>query len=137
MSADSGTYYVVVYAKSGAGAYALNVHEIPAVKFKVSGVSAPKSAKKGKPVQVSAIATPVYNGLFSPVKFEFYRWESHKWKRKGTKWATTGKDVYPVKSTLFVSYKFPTKGSWRVRAGLQDEAHTKTIYGAYKKITIK
>jgi hypothetical protein len=82
MAAYAGTYYVDVHACKGASTYTLNVRTIPTVNFRIGGLKVPKSAKKGRSVKVSAVLTPAYNGAYTPVYFDFYRYEKGRWKRK-------------------------------------------------------
>jgi hypothetical protein len=138
MAWDKGTYYLEVHAYSGSGQYELNVHPIAPLKFTLGAIGAKKSAKKGKYVKVSTSLTPAYNNrYYTPIRFYFYRYEKRHWKLKATKWGFGWQDVGRAKSLVWANYKFPKKGSWRMRARFWDPAHYVARYTAYKKITIK
>jgi hypothetical protein len=136
MAATGGTYYLDVHAWKGAGNYALDAKIVDAVKFKIGSLSLPKSAKKGKKVKVAAVVTPAYNGANSPVFFYFYRYEGGKYRRKTMRVGNGIRNPGEANSKLSVTYKFPKKGKWRVRAEFWDQAHNSKFTG-YKYIKIK
>jgi hypothetical protein len=136
MAAAAGYYYLDVQGYAGAGDYTLNARIIPAVPFSIGSLTLPKKAKKGAQVRVSAVVTPAYNGLYSPVWFHFYRYEKGKYRQKAEKLATGYRQPSDPNSTLSYKYRFPKKGKWRVRAEFWDEAH-KSKFTKYKIITIR
>lgn len=136
IAVDKGYYYLDVHAWAGVGDYTLNARIIPAVPFRIGSLTLPKKAKKGAQVRVSAVVTPGYNGLYSPVWFHFCRYEKGKYRQKTEKLAAGYRNPGAANSTLFYKYRFPKKGKWRVRAEFWDEAH-KSTYTKYKNITIK
>lgn len=137
MAPISGTYYFDVWAYRGAGAYTATITKIATQPFKLGAITAPKSAKKGKSVTVSVPITPAYNSYpYTPITFDFYRWENHKWKHKAYKAGISWKTLGTTKNIVSASYKFPKKGSWRIKATFWDPAH-KHVPPVYRKITIK
>jgi hypothetical protein len=136
MAAVAGYYYLDVHAWAGAGDYTLNARIIPTVPFSIGSLTLPKKAKKGAQVRVSAMVTPGYNGLYSPVWFQFQRYEKGKYRQKAEKLATGYRNPGAASSELFYRYRFAKKGKWRVRAEFWDEAH-KSKFTKYKNITIR
>jgi hypothetical protein len=134
---DAGTYYIDVHAWAGAGGYSMNAQIVPAVKFTLGGLTVPKSAKKGKKVKVSAWVTPSYNGSYSPIYFQFSRYENKKYKEKAFVSGSGKRNPGQAKSILTYTYKFPKKGKWRVTAFFWDEAHKAGLKSKPKYITIK
>jgi len=139
----SGWYYVDVKAydgsypdyptESGPGSYTLTAGA-HTVAYKLTGFSAPKTAKKNKKIAVSIKLSPTYLRSGKPVTFHARARRNGKWYGKTLSYAPRGVGL-STSTKYAVSFK-ANRGVWRFWVTFSDVDH-KRVKSGYKTVKVK
>jgi hypothetical protein len=137
MAPSAGVYWVnVIGVWDGAADFSLDATTVPAVRFTLGAMSAPKYPKHTAYFTASMKLYKGYNSTKSPIRLYVQRKVSGHWKAYTSKAAglkTTPSNSY---STASAKFKLP-KGTFRIRARFLDAAHKTAKYNSYKTVYVK
>jgi hypothetical protein len=136
LASRAGTYYLRLSA-SQPGTFTVDTAVVPALKYSLSGLSAPKTARHRRPFGVEVTLYGIWDQAGEmPVWFVVERWSRGKWRRYSAAAPSTGFGDPNARFTLSTSLRLP-RGSFRIRTRFKDAAHPTALYNRWKYVSVK
>jgi hypothetical protein len=135
MAQTTGDYFVV--ASGGAvGSFTVDVAIVLPLRYGMTSITAPRTARRNRTFTVSAVLKPGYDGFTSPITFYVERKKGGRWRSYRTAGGRTPSVLVGAQTTFKASLQLPA-GAFRVRARFLDAAHPRATYTGWKSVTVR